>query len=398
MRKMYQNGWGKARKWLEKVTVGNGQGNTILELPVSLAEAIGDTQETLTDLTYRVGLVLIKATMQEEVQSLVGPRYHPCKTSPYRRWANQTGYVVWAGKKVNLKHPRVRSKDGRLEMPLKSYQSFQSKNGLEERIKDRIVLGLSCRDYEGAINEFYDGYGLAKSSINRHFIKATGRKLEELMERPLGELALLAIGIDGIQVAGETLIISVGIDEGGKKHILGLWQGATENATVCKGLLTDMVRRGLSTERRYLFTIDGSKALSKAIKDTFGADALIHRCWIHKRRNVKGYLPENYQAIVDNRLRAAYNMKDYFEAKKELLKVVEYLEGINPSAAKSLEEGLEETLTVHRLGLPDILRKTLSNTNFIESTLSITRDVTRDVKRWRRGEQRLRWFATALSR
>lgn len=341
MKRAYQTRVDKARKWVEKVRVTNGDGNTIMELPVSLLEAVSDGQAALTDVIYRIGLVLIKARLNEEVKSLVGPWYHPHKISPYRRWTNQKGYVVWAGKKVNLTHPRVRTKDGKQEKPLESYQVFQSDQGLDERLKDRIILGLSSRDYQRAIDEFYEGYGLSKSSISRRFIKATSRKLEELMERPLGGLDLVVIGIDGIEVAGEVLVIAVGIDAKGKKHVLGLWQGATENAQVCKDLLSDMVRRGLATDQKYLFVVDGSKALSKAIKDTFGASALIQRCYLHKRRNVKGYLPKNYQAIVDNRLKVAYNMKDYTEAKDLLLKTVEYLEGINPSAARLPAAGRE---------------------------------------------------------
>ena len=396
MRKLYQTRQAKSRKCWEKVKVQTDNGTTVVELPVSLAEVMETTQEALTDLVYRVGLVLIKATLNEEVKSLVGERYHPAKSSPWRRWANQPGYVIWAGKKVQLTRPRVRSADGKSEARLESYQSFQSEKGLDERLGERVILGLSSRDYQRAIDDFAEGYGLKKSSISRHFIKVSRKKLEDLMERRLDTMDLAVIGIDGIEVAGECLIIAVGIDVKGKKHILGLWQGATENAEVCQALIADMVRRGLDTAKKYLFVIDGAKALSKAIKGTFGDDVLIQRCQIHKRRNVKGHLPENYQATVDNRLKVAYNMKDYAEAKDLLLKTVEYLEGINPTAARSLEEGLEETLTVHRLKLPEILRKTLSSTNFIESPLALTRDVIRDVKRWRRGDQRLRWVANAL--
>lgn len=396
MRKVCQNNFEESRKLGEKTRVEIHNGNTLIELPVELARVIGNSQEALTDLVYRVGLVLIRTTLQEEVKSLVGEKYYPDKESPWRRWSKQRGYVVWTGKKVNLKRPRVRSKDGQREASLESYQAFQSEKGLDERLGERVILGLSTRNYDRAINDFCDGYGLAKSSVSRHFIKTSAKKLEALLERPLGKLDLVVIGIDGIEVSGEILIIAVGIDRQGKKHILGLWQGATENAQVCKDLLTDMVRRGLETSPQYLFVVDGAKALSKAIKEVFGQDAPIQRCQIHKRRNVKGYLPENYQVAVDNRLKVAYNMKGYDEAKNLLLKTVEYLKEINPSAARSLEEGLEETLAVHRLGLPDILRKTLSSTNFIESTLSITRDVTGNVKRWRRGDQRLRWVASAL--
>jgi transposase-like protein len=396
MKKAYQNKQRQSRKWWEKIEVETSDGNTTVELPMSLREAIGNSQDALSDLTHRVGLVLINAILKEEVKDLVGPLYHPADKVKLTRWGKQTGYVVWAGKKLNLKRPRVRTKDGRSEIPLKSYSAFQDEKALDEKIAQRVLLGLSCRNYERAINEFCDGYGLMPSSISRHFIKTSKQKLEDLMERRLDKINLAVIGIDGIAVAGEVLIIGVGIDTEGKKHILGLWQGSTENAETCKGLLNDMDRRGLKMDKKYLFAIDGSKALSKAIKDIFGTDSLIQRCQIHKRRNVKSYLPESYQKQIDNRLRVAYNMSNYDEAKKLLEKTAEDLKEINPSAARSLEEGMEETLTVHRLGLPEILRGTLSNTNFIESPLGIVRGIIRDVKRWRKGEQRLRWVASAL--
>jgi len=395
-RKRYAVETEKSRKWLEKARVQIAAKSTLIELPISVMATIENTQETLNDLTIRTGLVLMKAIMNDEVKLAVGPSYHPYKTSPSRRWGKQPGYVVWAGKKIPLTRPRVRTKDGSREIPLKTYQAFQSESGLDKRIGERILLGLSSRDYGPAIDDFREGYGLTKSSISRHFIKVTKKKLEELMERPLGKLDLVVIGIDGIDVAGAVLITAVGIDTQGEKHMLGLWQGSTENADVCKMLITEMIRRGLKTDLKYLFAVDGGKALSKAIKDVFGADSLIQRCQIHKRRNVKSHLPEEYQTVVDTRIKAAYNMSKYGDAKDLLLKTVAYLNEINPTAARSLEEGLEETLTVHRLDLPDILRKTLSNTNFVESPFSVTRDVIRDVKRWRKGNQRLRWVASAL--
>ena len=241
MKKAYQNGLKESRKYWEKVEVQTDNGKTLVELPVSLAEAIGNSTEALRDLTYRVGLVLIRATLEDEVKRLVGKWYHPAKTSPWRRWTKQTGYVVWAGKKVNLKHPRVRSKDGKTEASLESYKAFQSEKGLDKRLSERVILGLSSRDYERAVDDFADGYGLKKSSISRHFIKASGEKLAELLERTLDKVDLVVIGIDGLEVAGECLIIAVGIDVKGKKHILGLWQGATENTDICKALISDLV-------------------------------------------------------------------------------------------------------------------------------------------------------------
>ena len=216
-----------------------------------------------------------------------------------------------------------------------------------------------------------------------------------LLLAAIGKLDLCVLFIDGVERGGQCLIVAVGVDRHGMKHCLGLWQGATENGTVAKALLQDLIRRGLKAEKRYLFIIDGAKALSSAVRKTFAA-AEIQRCTLHKRRNVKDHLPETHQTDVDRRIRAAYQMKGYAEAKAELDKVVRYLDGLNPSAARRLEEGLEETLTLHRLGIPDLLRTSLNSTNIIESSLSRVDHMLRRVKRWNGGDHVQRWAATAL--
>jgi len=206
----------------------------------------------------------------------------------------------------------------------------------------------------------------------------------------------VAIFIDGIHLGQQVLVVALGLENSGQKHVLGLWQGATENTTVVKELLEDLVARGLHPERRYLFVIDGAKALRAGIARVFGERAEVQRCQIHKRRNVKEHLPKSAQGDTDRRIRNAYAMSDYAAAKTELGKIFRQLERINPSAARSLEEGLEETLTVHRLGVGGLLRRTLASTNPIESCLSTVARVARNVKRWRQGEQALRWTATGL--
>ena len=206
----------------------------------------------------------------------------------------------------------------------------------------------------------------------------------------------MAIFIDGIHLGQQVLVVALGLENSGQKHVLGLWQGATENTTVVKELLEDLVARGLHPERRYLFVIDGAKALRVGIARVFGERAEVQRCQIHKRRNVQEHLPQSAQGDTDRRIRNAYAMSDYAAAKTELGKIFRQLERINPSAARSLEEGLEETLTVHRLGVGGLLRRTLASTNPIESCLSTVARVARNVKRWRQGEQALRWTATGL--
>jgi putative transposase len=246
------------------------------------------------------------------------------------------------------------------------------------------------------VQSVLSGYGIRKSSVSRHFVWATANQLRALCEKKLEELNLVAILIDGIEFAGQVLIVALGVEESGTKHVLGLWQGATENATVCKALLEDLVERGLNQQRRYLFVLDGSKALRAAVEKIFGARAEVQRCQIHKRRNVRDHLPEGCRADYERQLRNAYAMSSYEDAKGALEKLFRQLERINPSAARSLEEGMEETLTVHRLGLSPLLRRSLASTNIIESCLSTVRHVSRNVKRWQGGDHIARWTAAGL--
>ena len=218
------------------------------------------------------------------------------------------------------------------------------------------------------------------------------------LERDLSGLDLVAIFIDGIDFKGHLLIVAMGLDRDGRKHVLGLRQGATENAEVCKSLLEDLARRGLDTGKDYLFVLDGAKALRSAIARMFGTEALVQRCQAHKRRNVLKHLPEKHQNVVDARISAAYKMTDYDEARKSFDLMARYLEKINPDAAASLKEGLEETLTVHKLGITGLLRKTLATTNPLESCFSGVRTTTGRVKRWRGGDMAQRWAVAALLR
>jgi hypothetical protein len=241
-----------------------------------------------------------------------------------------------------------------------------------------------------------EGYGIEKSSVSREFVQASAAQLQELCDKKLQGLDLVAIVMDGIHLGKQVLVVALGIESSGEKHVLGLWQGATENTTVVKELLEDLVARGLDPERSYSFVIDGAKALRAGIERVFGERAEVQRCQIHKRRNVAEHLPKNAQGDYDRRIRNAYAMTEYAAAKAELEKIFRQLERVNPSAARSLEEGLEETLTVHRLGVGWLLRRTLAPTNPIESCLSTVERVARNVKRWREGAQALRWTATGL--
>lgn len=366
-----------------------------VNLTVPIAEILAETRWQVERIAAEAGIRLISCTIQDEVRQLSGERYEHRAEAPGHRWGTQPGYVMFAGRKVPMRRPRVRHKQSGQEMGLENYRRFQEDVRLEQTVMDQMALGLSTRNYEASIQAFCDGYGAKKSSVSRHFIAASKKSLEELMNRDLSPLDLVVVFIDGIERGGQCLMVALGVDSQGGKHSLGLWQGATENAAIVKQLLGNLVERGLSGEKKYLFIIDGSKALATAIRKQF-PESEIQRCQLHKRRNVIEHLPEAYQGDVERRLKAAYAMTGYREAKDALLSVLDYLEELNPSAARSLEEGLEETLTLHRLGIPEELRVSLRTTNIIESCLSRVDALTGRVKRWRDGDHRERWFATAL--
>jgi putative transposase len=388
-RKMERNAKGKIREIQG--------GRVTVEIPLPIADVLIGVTESVEELAREVGLMVISATMESEAEQIAGKKN---TKNPARRanwWGEQIGHVYYEGQKVLIEHPRIRSKEN-TEIPLKTYNAFQGPKAIRKSLVRDIILGISSRNYEESIEKLLNGYGVKKSSVSRHFIKATSEQMRAFLERSLAGLRLCAILIDGIEFKGDLLVVALGLEINGHKHVLGLWQGATENTEVCKNLLEDMERRGLDTSKDYLFVLDGSKALRSAITKMFGQDVAVQRCQLHKRRNVREHLPPEHQEAVDARIRAAYNMTKYEDAKKSLDLTVKYLETLNPSAASSLKEGMEETLTMHKLGAGELLRKTLSSTNAIESCFSITRAITDRVKRWKKGNMVQRWAVAALLR
>jgi len=391
VRKSYQGTSSKSKQKFQ--LVGNRQ--LAVSLPLPLVEVWEELQPEVEHLTGMAGLQIIRAVIEDEVTRRVGPRYQPAGESDCVRWGQQPGYVVFGGQKVPMTRPRVRTRAGQ-EVPLENYARLQHDGRRQRAVHEGIVAGLSTRNYQRAVESVLDGYGIEKSSVSREFVAASAAELKRVCERRLDTLELVAILIDGKQVGGHTMVVALGLENSGEKSILGLWQGATENTTTVKSLLEDLVARGLSPERRYLFVIDGAKALRAAIAKVFGERAEVQRCQFHKRENVKAHLPQNAQRDYHRRISNAYALTGYAEAKAELQKIFRQLERINPSAARSLEEGMEETLTVHRLGVGELLRRSLATTNPIESAFSTVEEVTRRVKRWRTGDQALRWTATGL--
>lgn len=344
-------------------------------------------------LSSSAGVLIMSGIMEAERDSLTGKRYD--RTSGVNRWGKQNGYVIVGGQKAPVGRPRLRDKVGK-EVSLTSYERFQDPCQRTQAVFQRLVSGLSCRNYPRAIETVREGYGISKSVVNREMIEATAKGLKELCERDLTEFNLCGLLIDGVHLGDAVYLVAFGVETNGKKAVIGFREGSTENADVCVALLEDMVRRGLNTDVPVLIVIDGSKALRSAVKRFFGNRASVQRCQIHKRRNVKQHLPDKYHAEYERKMGAAYKMTSYADAKAALESIGRELDRLNPDAAASLREGLEETLTIHRLEIPALLRTSFSSTNLIESAFSRGRNVMRNVKRWMNSDQRHRWIATAL--
>ena len=364
-----------------------------LSLPIN--EILAGVHGAVREVCGTAGLLIMQALVDEEVEQKAGTKYKHDEDQGAVRWGKEESYFLMGGKKVPTKRPRLRERDGR-EVLLERFHLFQRPARVEEEVEKQVILGVSTRNYEKAVDGVCDGYGIRKSSVSRHWKSVSSSRLAEFLDRRLDELDLVALVIDGIEFHKTLLVVAMGVDSSGLKHVLGLWQGASESAEVTKALLDDLIRRGLDPERKYLFVLDGSKGLHKAVREVFGKHAEVQRCQTHKQRNVIGHLPKEHHRTVRMRLRAAWNMKNYEDAKSEILRLVRYLKDLNPSAARSLEEGLEETLTLHRLDAPDSLRRSLRTTNIIENCFSKMRHLCRNVKRWRRGDMAERWAGTML--
>lgn len=371
-----------------------GEGRSVqMELP--LAEMVGWLRQGVGELIRQAGVQLVGLLMEEEVRGLVGERSQPRSERKANRWGSERGYCVVMGQKVPIERPRVRSVDDG-EVRLGSYELFHRGEPLTEAVWEKLMLGLSTRRYGQAVRQFTEAYGLEKSAVSEHFVEASRAKLKELMERRLDKMKFCALLIDGTPFAGEMMVAALGINNDGRKTILGIHQGATENATVVGELLSDLAERGFDFSETRLYVLDGGKALAAAVKRHAGESALIQRCQVHKRRNVLDHLREEHKSAVAAKLNAAYAMEDYAAAKQALNRLHGELTDLNPGVARSLAEGLEETLTVHRLQVPPLLRKTLASTNVIESAFAIVERVCSNVKRWHGGDQRERWVGSGL--
>jgi putative transposase len=392
MKKPYQIEAQRAVKQFEAMAA---DGNPAVQMMLPMAEMVGWLRKGVGELIRQAGLQLMDLMMQEEVRQLVGERSQRQAERNANRWGSERGYCVVMGQKVPVQRPRVRTIEDK-EVRLGSYEMFHRGEPLSETVWEKLMLGLSTRKYGQAVREFTEAYGLEKSTVSEHFIEASRAKLKDMMESRLDKTRLCALLVDATPFEGQQMVAALGIAQDGRKIILGIRQGATENATVVGELLGDLVNRGLDFTEPRLYVLDGGKALTAAVKKHAGESPAIQRCQVHKRRNVLDHLTEEQKPAVAKKLNAAYALEDYASAKQALNLLHRELMDLNPSAARSLGEGMEETLTVHRLHVPMQLRKTLASTNVIESAFSIVETVCRNVKRWHGGDQRERWVGSGL--
>ena len=368
--------------------------NAPAQRPLRLAEFV---RQNLYEFIIEQGMKALDELLEEDRERLCGPAHHKGDPREPVRWGRTDGRLVLGGRRVSVSKPRVRQQ-GR-EVTLPAWEQFADEDPLHRRAAEQMIVGVSTRNYDRSVEEVPDEYGphgAAKSSVSRRFVALTQQRLDEWSQRDLSELRIVVVMIDGIEVGDHTALVALGYDESGKKHPLGLWLGATENSTVCGHLLSNLTERGLDPRMSYLFVIDGSKALRKAIRDAFGKRSLVQRCQEHKRRNVLSHLPKRMHASVNRMLREAYRSQSRNTAKKRLLQLVAHIEDDHPDAANSLREGLEETLTLKDLGLPAWLERTLSTTNAIENLNGGIRRITRNVKRWTDGKMVRRWVGAAI--
>lgn len=370
----------------------------IRQLLMPMVAGMAAAKRDLMEWVQELGLEALKEVFEADATVIAGPKGKHSEDRINHRWGTTDTELPFGGRRIGLRRPRIRSKLGQ-EVTLASVARFQAEDPLPERVLNQIVLGVSTRGYGSSLEPAPAGVksrGTSKSAASRHLVERMGTKLRDYLARPLGEVKLLALMLDGIEVARHTVVVALGITEDGTKTTLGLWQGSTENAALCTSLLQDLISRGLKLDTKILCVIDGGKGIRKAIEDVLGDLAVVQRCQLHKRRNLKAHLPEERQAYVDRALREAYRSATADTARKLLRNLISWLDNNgHEDAAASLREGMEETLTVLKLGLSERLRRSLSTTNSIESTLGTVRRVSRNVKRWKAGMVR-RWVAMGL--
>lgn len=363
---------------------------------LTLADVI---RADLREFVIAAGSAAIGVVLEHERSQLVGPRYAHLRGRQAYRAGSAPGELVMGGRRVQVRRLRARTLDGR-EVELPSWSAFGAEDPLRERAVEQMLVGVSTRNYERSLEPMPEELvtrGTSRSAVSRRFVAATEKQMAEWLGRDLSSIDLVVLMIDGVYIDEHVLLVALGIDAHGTKHVLGLREGATENAASCTALITDMRERGLHTERAVLAVLDGSKALAKAVRDVYGPRALLQRCQAHKARNVTDQLPEEMRPSVRQALRDAYRADDATRAKRMLGNLVRRLRDEHPGAAASLDEGLDETITVKRLGLSSKLERQLSTTNAIENLIGSLRRIAGRVKRWRGAGMIMRWTVAAIA-
>jgi len=371
------------------------------EIQEALGELVGAARDGLLALSVGVGLGVVHELMEVEVTEVVGPKGKHNSERTAKRHGHERGSMTLGGRRTEVSRPRMRTADDEHELPVHTYEYFADRDPLTRAVMDRMLAGVSTRKYQVVgepVGEEVEASSssTSKTSVSEMFIERTQTALSELMSRRLEDVRLAVMMLDGIEIADRTHVVALGITTEGVKIPLGLWEGSTENATLARALLADLVDRGLDPEQAILFVIDGGKALRRAIKDVFGEHALVHRCHRHKERNVCDLLPERERPAIQARIRGAWTLDNPELAKQRLELLASELDRSWPDAAGSLREGLDDTLTLMRLGIDGQLAKTLSSTNPCESMIEIVRYTQRNVKRWQEGDMRKRWTAAGM--
>jgi transposase-like protein len=368
----------------------------LYELISTSPDLKGLYEDGVNDFITRTALLAIRAVIDAEIEQKCGKPYqrsrqHLC----YRHGRQKTGYIIINGQKHKLEKPRIVTRGKKkVEVPLETYRDFQNNGILESSVLAKMLHGVSTRDYRAAAEALQDAYGIEKSSVSRHFVRASAEALRKFDERPIDRYFPI-IFIDGYEIGGDIMVIALGIDENGVKMALSMRQGGTENEGVINSMFDDMERRGLRKDRPILFVIDGSKAIHAAITRRF-ENCFIQRCREHKKRNILDHAPVAMKDEAERRLKEAYAERDYLKAKAAMHALASWAEKINPDMGRSVREGMEETLTVVRLGVSPFLYKTVCSTNPIESLNSSLERFAHRVKKWRGGDMKKRWLASAM--
>jgi putative transposase len=363
------------------------------EIVNRMYEIIRVGKQGFDGMISELGSMVAEAIMDMEREERSGPEYHPSREGFYK-WAYQDGSIYMGDRKVSVRHPRLRGPGG--EIPLRSYEALKKPGVFSEQVLNKMLRGLSARKYRETLLETSHTFGVSPSTVSRHLVEITTQKLQEFKERNLSEIRIFALFIDTIHRGGEAFMVGLGIDTEGQKQVLGFWEGATENHELCEELLSDMERRGLALSKKMLWVTDGGNGIIKTLKERFGKKLIHQRCTIHKDRNIQRHLAKKYRKEAHRRFKTALEQTRYEDAKKMLQEFERWLRGINESAADSLLEAFEDILTLHRIKVPGLLRRTLTCTNAIESMFSTVRDCEGNIKRYRNSAMSQRWLAAVL--